>query len=356
MLRMLLLVWVCFIFSMQVWATPVAEQWHEHIRSHTSGNIAKNDSIRIRFMHDVISEEELSQDASALFGFSPPIEGTAAFINRRELRFQPQQALRSGQTYQVKLQTEALLGFPKGFKHYAFNLKVIQQALSIKLDNFQLQDSKTYQLRGHIETADRAKAEQVEKILQARLAAKHLKITWQHGDKQRIHRFVIQNIRRSFQLQSLKLQWSGQSIGVKRQGNHAIAVPSLAMFGVVKMQAVQDKQRYLQLFFSDDLDDSQDLQGLIQLNGHDYKMRRQGNQIKVYHALKGKVTVTVSASLKNIHGFPLGKDKKQVMLFAAAKPQVRFVGQGVILPNNRLLSIPFEAINAHAVQVTAFRV
>ena len=44
------------------------------------------------------------------------------------------------------------------------------------------------------------------------------------------------------------------------------------------------------------------------------------------------------------------------MEFTNTKPQVRFVGQGVILPDAKTLSVPFEAVSARAVRVTALQV
>ncbi|MES1265507.1 MAG: MG2 domain-containing protein, partial [Variovorax sp.] len=42
--------------------------------------------------------------------------------------------------------------------------------------------------------------------------------------------------------------------------------------------------------------------------------------------------------------------------FTNTRPQVRFVGTGVILPDAKTLSVPFEAVSARAVRVTALQV
>ncbi|MCP4213666.1 MAG: hypothetical protein GY765_03370, partial [bacterium] len=42
--------------------------------------------------------------------------------------------------------------------------------------------------------------------------------------------------------------------------------------------------------------------------------------------------------------------------FQSISPSVRFAGKGVILPKNDRLTVPFEAVNLHSVQVTAFQV
>ncbi|MGQ0645186.1 MAG: alpha-2-macroglobulin family protein, partial [Elusimicrobiota bacterium] len=72
--------------------------------------------------------------------------------------------------------------------------------------------------------------------------------------------------------------------------------------------------------------------------------------------IAGKVSITVESELQNAWGMPLGSRFEQTVSFASEKPQVKFGGPGVILPDNDVLSIPIEAINARSVLVTAFRI
>jgi uncharacterized protein YfaS (alpha-2-macroglobulin family) len=80
--------------------------------------------------------------------------------------------------------------------------------------------------------------------------------------------------------------------------------------------------------------------------------------VKIYpdRRTSGKVTVTVEAGVRNAGGFALKEGRAETLSFVSEKPQVRFAGQGVLLPDNDVLSIPFDVMNVHSVQVTAFQV
>ena len=71
---------------------------------------------------------------------------------------------------------------------------------------------------------------------------------------------------------------------------------------------------------------------------------------------QGEVTLTVEAGIRNERGDRLEQAVQQTLSFPSLKPQVRFVGRGVILPDGKTLTIPFEAVNARSVHVTALRV
>ena len=50
-------------------------------------------------------------------------------------------------------------------------------------------------------------------------------------------------------------------------------------------------------------------------------------------------------------------DKGSILAtFPELKPGVRFVGNGVILPDSSLLTVPIETINVDSFQVSAFRI
>ena len=87
-------------------------------------------------------------------------------------------------------------------------------------------------------------------------------------------------------------------------------------------------------------------------------MRVENNMIKVYPEKRfiGKVTLTLQPGLRNSKGARLEAQFQQAVFFPSQKPQVRFAGKGMILTENKVLTIPVEAVNVHSVQVTAFKV
>ncbi len=72
--------------------------------------------------------------------------------------------------------------------------------------------------------------------------------------------------------------------------------------------------------------------------------------------LNGEVTLTLEPGIRSRSGQPLIGEREFKLEFPNTKPQVRFIGRGVILPDAQTLSVPFEAVSARAVRVTALQV
>jgi uncharacterized protein YfaS (alpha-2-macroglobulin family) len=161
------------------------------------------------------------------------------------------------------------------------------------------------------------------------------------------------------QQQTLTLDWDGRSIGAKSSGHNEIAVPPRDQFIVTQVSTAQDEgQRYIRVFFSDTLDPHQDFKGLVRLSRGEPATRVDGNVLKVYpdQAFEGQATLTVDAGIRNRLGDKLEAGAQYPITFASTKPQVKFVGTGVILPDAKQLTVPFEAVNVRSVRVTAFRI
>jgi uncharacterized protein YfaS (alpha-2-macroglobulin family) len=334
--------------------------WEHYIHQHTSGLIGKTSALRIRFVNDVVPREQVGQPVRDILKTDPRIPGEAMFESPRELVFVPSENLKSGQTYQVSLLTQGLKGFPPDREEYTFEFNVIRQDFELTVIGLNLEpdDNKQMVLKGALETADVEEADLVEKMLSAEYLGKDLPISWQPDNTGKRYAFTIAGISRQDQTRQLKLSWDGTPIGVDNRGTREIEVPAVGLFKVTRVRSVQGDKQSIQILFSDRLSPKQNRRGLIRLDSGSFSMRAEGNAMEVFPEgqVSGEITVTIDGAVKNAAGFPLEKPVTETVTFLAEKPQVRFVGKGVIMPDNDRLTIPFEAINVHSVQVAAFRV
>src|SRR5690606_31767233 len=130
-------------------------------------------------------------------------------------------------------------------------------------------------------------------------------------------------------------------------------------FAVVNAQALeQDGRKQIQVSFSDALDEGQNTRGLVRLSTGEFTTRIEGNRLLVYPAedAAGEVAVTLEPGLRNRRGERLTTQSVHAVVLASEKPQVRFVGQGTILPDAKQMTVAFEAVGARSVQVIATRV
>src|SRR5690606_19814529 len=72
--------------------------------------------------------------------------------------------------------------------------------------------------------------------------------------------------------------------------------------------------------------------------------------------LVGDHVIMVSPGLRNINDKRMQKASTYEIHFEDVKPEVRLVGNGVILPESEGLIFPFEAIGLNAVEVEVFKI
>jgi uncharacterized protein YfaS (alpha-2-macroglobulin family) len=330
------------------------------VSSHTSGEISRKSEVYVRFTSPVIDEAKVGQSADAIFHITPEFPGSARFSSIREIVFTPSALFASGAKYEVSIDTDGLAGIPKGQKSFTFGFDIWKQAFETEIGepHSSVSQTQTVSLGGTLTTADVEENAQVEKVLTASYLGQPVTIAWEHASDGRHHRFFLNDLARQANPASLEVTWDGKAIGVENRGGRKIMIPSLNSFGISKIQVIQGKRNYIQVTFSDPLDPEQDLNGLINLDKASYSTTVDGNIVKIFpqSVPEGEITVNVSKGIRNTHGKRLEQGQSRKVTFGRPKPQVRFVGSGVILPDDAHLSIPFEAVNVDSVQVAAFQI
>lgn len=334
--------------------------WSEHVSAHTADMVSKTARVRVRFVNDVVGDDKVGQSAASVLATDPAIEGELTFTNKREILLIPSQPLESGRTYRAKVKTETLAGIPGELGDFEFSFKVIKQDFEINVTGLTSspEDDNVLIVNGTAITADKEDEEKIEQLLSASYLDQTLTIDWAHNADGKHHEFSIKGIQRQEETAKVTLSWNGESIGVDSKGEHEVDVPAEGLFKVSRVRAVQSDRQFVQIEFSDKIDPRQNIKGLIQLSQPGFNTRIEENTIKVYpnKPLKGVVSITIEPGIKNTKGQRLTTRLQRNIAFTSEKPQVRFTGKGVILPENKFLSIPFEAVNVDTVQVTAFRV
>ncbi len=333
--------------------------WVSAINLHSNGAISRHSPVRVMFTKDVIPESRVGGDASANIVLKPAAKVRITFSSRREIVIRPESELAPNTEYRVQVLAKGLEGMPAETKPFEFAVKTFEVNFDVKnygLD-VEYEHEEVMTLRGSINTADSENREKLEKILIAELDGKPVPIQWTGGERQ--YGFTIPNIPRRKQEQQLVLRWDGAPLGLTTKGEGTTRVPALDEFAVTQADAVQvNNQRQIQLKFSDAIDTRQDLKGMVRLSSGEFTTSIQNNQLTLYvnEDVVGKVTVTLEPQIHSRAGNELTGTREFELEFTNTKPQVRFVGNGVILPDATTLSVPFEAVSARAVQVTAVQV
>ena len=339
--------------------SPAMEQeWYRYISAYTSGTISRKSEIRVLFVGTAASP---GQSADGLLEFSPAIPGKAEWRNLRELVFTPKEDLAPGKTYTAVLHVGRILELPKAFARFDFGFAVIRPEMEITLQGLFAEDPKRPEaqvLRGRVVTADAEEPAFVEKVLQADQRGRKLEVEWSHSPAGLSHAFTVKGVERGEAASEVRLTWDGAPLRVDNKGYRTVEVPALGQFELIDVSAVLGEARYILLRFSDPLATDQKLQGLIRVENRPLTFEVDGNAVKVYSGREflGTVPVSISAGIRNSMNRRLQKGETRQVTFESIRPQVRFVGKGVILPKKDRLTVPIEAVNLKSVQVAALQI
>jgi uncharacterized protein YfaS (alpha-2-macroglobulin family) len=337
---------------------PAQQQaWATVITGHTSGVVSRRSEVRVLFATDVAAD-----NAAALLAIDPAVRGTVRLAGPRELVFDPEAELEAGQTYRVQLRPAALRGVPDGLPPFEFRFAVQRPQFEVTLRGLESDpaDAGRMRLRGVLHSADVETDAKIEQLVSASYRGKPAALRWSHDASTLAHEFVVAGLERQAEATAVLVRWDGKPIGSGATGEQSVDVPARNTFLVTDAQAVDsDGRRQILVSFSDPLAPEQDLRGLVRLsNDVGFSTSVDGNLLTIYPdgELEGELQLTLEPGLRTQAGAQLGDRVTRALTFRSTKPQVRFVGQGVILPEAERLTIPFEAVSARSVRVTAVRI
>jgi len=335
----------------------------KYIFAYTFGDIPRESIIQIRFRSDTAPSNRVNTVLDkSLFTFSPSIKGHAEWKDARTLTFRPEKALPGGQSYLVVLDLSQII---KDFNHgekFKFTFATIRQTFEVNIEGLESSDPsdlRAQQLKGSIVTADAANGIDVEKVLNPEYGGEKLEISWSHSSSQREHTFVISGIMRKQEQSEMTLNFDGKPIESEKTDKKTVTVPKLDEFDVVQVKTIQNEEQYVEIRFSDQLQKNQNLNGLITIdNMRNLRFTIDNNIVRVYSTTPwpAEVNVHVLPGIKNSEGRRYEGTKLFNSTFEELKPQVRFIGKGVILPTSKAATIPIETINLNAVNVEAVRI
>ncbi|MDX1803247.1 MAG: MG2 domain-containing protein [Alcanivorax sp.] len=340
-------------------AGPLDSRWQAHLADMPSGQVSARAPLVVRFNHPVVDDKQLNRPVDGLIRLQPAVSATAVFTatDRLEVRHDP---FKAGAQGVLTLYADKLDGIDNSLPPASLPFTIMQQQLTLSVQSLlpAEQEGDQLVLKGRLETRDLAANDKVEAVVSARQQGNNLPVTWQHDSAGLSHRFTVSGIQRGDAAGQFTLDWQGKPLGVEQHGERHFEVPALAAFTVTNVRAASYPQAHLAVNFSAPLQGNQNLRGLVTLNGREPKLQVDGSTLNVFPAKDDneKVALVIHAGLRAASGARLADRLEKTLTLISSKPGVRFVGKGTILPDGKVLSVPFEARAVHAVKVQAFQV
>ncbi|SMF40960.1 hypothetical protein SAMN06296036_112116 [Pseudobacteriovorax antillogorgiicola] len=322
------------------------------VESLPEGEILRTSKIEVKFKKPI--QESSTGTVTPSWEFEPKIDGTSQWLDGKTLLFSPDKPLKPSQKYIGKLR---LGDSPSQLLNFSF--QVLRQNIDLKFEDLKLlPNSQSYVLQGEVSTSQFSEDGLVEDFIKAHQSGTPLALTWDHREGGRYHRFTIADIARKNEVSALELEWNGEALGAKTSGRKRIEVPPLNMLTVISAKTFTREQSYVELSFSQAVDPNQDMTGLVRLDGVSLKPVVEGSIIKLFvdETFNETKTLRVSEGLKGADGSTLKAPFEQALTFQALKPGIRFHEQANIIPYANQALLPFESVQLHSIQVTAFRI
>lgn len=333
----------------------------EHVSGFTSGIISNSATIRVQLASDV-KNINTNEPVKGLFSFDPSIEGETRWIDSRTIEFRPATRLKSGLVIDGVFHIGKVIDLPKELREFPFQVQVMDQFAEVELEPLRPltpTDMRWYALSGMVKLADFADDTDIERMIKVTNLPGKATLRWEHAPGALSHRFVIDSIARSDKAFEIGFAWDANPVGVDQKGESLVRVPAFGELALLSVSAEQYPDQAIRISFSDPLMDGQDLRGLVTLkNQSDPNLSIDLNDVVVrpQSKLNGQITVEVHKGIKNVLGFPFQEEHTAVVNFYEINPEIRLIGNGVIIPQSNGLLFPFEAVNLHAVQVRITKV
>ncbi len=174
---------------------------------------------------------------------------------------------------------------------------------------------------------------------------------------------VISNIARPDSCgQALTVSWNSHA-GVGSAGQQVFTVPGSAgddnsPLELLSGGIIENGGGVLELVFNRNLNKDQALKHLISSQYRFTRYQVEGNKLRLglNNSNAESLQLTIHKELQDHCGVGLTASQHKTFSIAPMKPAVRFTGQGMILPDATRIELPFQAVSAKSVTVTAFEV
>ncbi len=338
---------------------PLDKGFSEYITGYTSGIVPANSVIEIRFTPE-FAEKAGKQTPAGLFVFEPFIKGKTEWTDETTLVFTPAKLLDPGKTYSGVLNLSRLGEVNERLKVFPIRIQTLKKDFSITTGFLECPpgEENSYILNGELVASDFIEEAEVETYVEAKLGKRKMELAWDHSGGF-IHKFTVSDIPRTDRTQELILSWDGSASGVKQKGSSVIMIPSSAEFSVLDVKSSGGENPRIDVIFSDPVDASQELDGLIYVQpSSETSITVNSNIVSLLPSnVSGReVALIVESSVKNNRGAGLISSFSTKIDFTAVNPGIMFTGDGVILPSSQNLIFPFKATNLKAVDLRIIKI
>lgn len=332
-----------------------------NVEAFTTGKISRYSPVYLIFNQEIPAERLKADRLGKLVRLKPDVPGRWAFENNRTLVFKPEKGFERNTSYQVNADLSEWFEAEGKDKRFAFGFTTLPLALRGNLESMDInkKNENGYDLTAVLFTPDKESPGTVESLVDF---SEKVDATWQHSPDGKKHEVALTNVPAGMEGErTLRLSVSSNKLGVEKADVVTVNIPDQNDFSVYDVVYVSEPECYVEVAFTKLLDSAQDMRGLAFIAGNTSEtVNVDGNKLRLYPDTdlreKGAMNIHLNQGIRSKSGLNLKEAVVRQVVANEQKPNVRFIGKGVIIPQSTQLSVPFQAIYLRGVTVSVIKI
>ncbi|MCC6815605.1 MAG: hypothetical protein IT267_04245 [Saprospiraceae bacterium] len=347
--------------------TRNVDAYSAYINAYPKGFLKSKSNINIYFTRKAIDSSRIGSNLNLNeFAIKPSLAGSAKWVNEYTISFEPDESkIDRSISYVASVNLKSIFqDVPDSLQMFSFELTFVPIIFQVEWDflHSDEQNDGAMSLEGILTSTDNVSVEKIEKSILAKVnhQVQPLIRIVKLDNEFNSYQIKISNIQRSEEDLNLVVEWKSDPDKNETRMEQSFSVPSRNIFIVTGLKEDREDPKCLMVYFSDKLDATQDLRGLISINRDSVKPSFVIEKDIVHVNFKADEfrtgELTVHDKIKNVNGKNLSIKFSHTFKFEEELPAVRILGKGKVLPYSKNVILPFEAINLNYVDVEIFKI
>ncbi len=332
--------------------------YNPFVASFTAGTVSRFAPVYLVFNQDIPAEYVESGKFAKQLKISPSAKGEFAMENPRTIVFKPSaEGLKHNTEYKVTADLSRWFDTGKDSKSFAFSFKTFPLELRANFDSIKTTaDNSGFVVEVTIRTPDRVDGAAVESLIDI---SERVDTSWEHSSDGRRHLLTMSGIQASDSKRRIDLTVAENRLDVERETLLLVNIPGRNDFTVYNVAFLSDPSRCVEVTFTEQLDETQNLQGIAFIEDNRSEIVTiQDNKLRLYpdEGKVGTMNISLGAAIRSKSGLKLNFDVVRQVSISTTKPSVRFANEGVIIPQSGKLTVPFQSVNLKGVVVKVIKI
>lgn len=339
-----------------------SSEFAPYVNAYTGGIISQTSTIRIELTRDLPVVELNSEIKGNPISFSPSLKGKAYWVSGSTIEFVPEEgALQPGQRYEATFRLGDYMEVDKNLQKFRFTFHVIERNFTIDLKSFYIHasDPDVITIKGEIRFSDVVDKEKIDQMITVGTSDNQsLNAVVTETDSPTVYAFTIAGVRKGAKEETVDIEISGKPLGIDNVIAKQVKIPAKDRFQYMNADLITDPENGIQVVFSEPLLASQDLNGLIEVEGVKTTLQIESNIVNVFFepTRLTSLRLNVHPGIQSVSGRKIDEKSSVVFNQQSLKPEVALLSKGTILPDSKHLIIPFKAVSLHAVDLSVIRI